>query len=489
MSIFIRLSLLYLALISCSIILVLNIFYDDIKPSIRQASEETLVDSANLMAEFAAPYLLSERKNIEDIGKIFEAFKQRQLNATIWSHVKQKTNLNFYITDNKGQVLFHSSDNSQQGKDYSEWLDVSRTLAGEYGARTTRIEPDNDLTGSMYVAAPIMSGDTLIGVITLIQTHQGIQQFMGPAQTKILVVGGILLLTLVILGLVLARWFNNMLKRLTTYVNKIRQGDAVEPLKLNDPSFNKLSDTLHQMRQDLDGKAYIEQYVHTLTHELKTPLSAISAAAQILETDLDAAQKQRFITNIETEVQRSKQLIERLLLLASIENQQHKIFKPIDFESLLDDEIQSFHSLLATKSIRIELNKSEGFEGYVDGDEFLLRMAVRNLLDNAIDFSFENVVLKVCLESSQSDIELRVINQGEVIPGYALPRLFERFFSTPRPSTGRKSSGLGLCLVNEIAHLHGGEVSLNNTLIPSSNDHLDSAVEAILIIAKEARQP
>ncbi len=97
MSIFIRLSLLYLALISCSIILVLNIFYDDIKPSIRQASEETLVDSANLMAEFSAPYLLSEQKNIEDIDKIFEAFKQRQLNATIWYHVKQKTNLNFYI--------------------------------------------------------------------------------------------------------------------------------------------------------------------------------------------------------------------------------------------------------------------------------------------------------------------------------------------------------------------------------------------------------
>mgnify|MGYP000050066145 CR=1 FL=1 len=489
MSIFIRLSLLYVALISCSIILVLNIFYDDIKPSIRQTSEETLVDSANLMAEFSAPYLLNEERSIGDIEQIFEAFKQRQLNATIWSHLKQNTNLNFYITDNEGQVLFHSSDKSQQGKDYSEWLDVSRTLAGEYGARTTRIDPDNDLTGSMYVAAPIMSGNTLIGVITLIQTHQGIQQFMGPAQTKILVVGGLLLLTLIILGLVLARWFNNMLKRLTIYVKKIRLGDTVEPLKLNDPNFNKLSDTLYKMRQDLDGKAYIEQYVHTLTHELKTPLSAISAAAQILESDLDAIQKQKFITNIETEVQRSKQLIERLLLLASIENQQHQMFKRIDFECLINEEIEAFHSLLATKNIRIKLSKPENFQGYVDGDEFLLRMAVRNLLDNAIDFSFNDVVLNVWLESTYSNIEMRIINQGDAIPSYALPRLFERFFSTPRPSTGRKSSGLGLCLVNEIAHLHGGKVSLNNTLITVDDDLSVSAVAAILIIAKEAKQP
>lgn len=489
MSIFIRLSLLYLVLISCSVILVLNVFYDDIKPSIRQTSEETLVDSANLMAEFLAPYLIDENRKVGEIERIFTSFKQRQLNATIWSHLKQKTNLDFYITDNKGQVIFHSSDKVEQGKDYSRWRDVSRTLEGKYGARTTRIDPDNDLTGSMYVAAPIMSGNALIGVLTLIQSHQGIQQFIGPAQTKILVVGGILLLTLVILGVVLASWFNNMLKRLTHYVNKIRNGDVVEPLKLNDSSFNKLSDTLHKMRQDLDGKAYIEQYVHTLTHELKTPLSAISAAAQILETDLDDFQKQKFITNIETEVQRSKQLIERLLLLASIENQQHQAFKRIDLEYLLDDEIQSFHGLLTTKNIRIELNKAENFDGYVNGDEFLLRMAVRNLLDNAIDFSVKDVVLRVCLDSTQSDIEIQVINQGDIIPEYALPRLFERFFSTPRPATGRKSSGLGLCLVNEIAHLHGGKVSLNNTMITLGNGQSVSAVEAELIIAKEVQQP
>ena len=488
MSIFIRLSLMYLALIFCSIILVLNIFYDDIKPSIRQTSEETLVDSANLMAEFSAPYLLAGSGDISDIAEIFESFKKRQPNATIWSHVKKKNNLNFYITDQRGKVIFHSSDKSQQGKDYSNWLDVSRTLAGEYGARTTRVDPANDLTGSMYVAAPIMSDKNIIGVITLIQSHQGIQPFMGPAQTKILVVGGGLLLTLVVLGLVLARWFNNMLKQLTYYVNTIRQGDTVEPPKLNDPSFNKLSDTLHKMRQDLDGKAYIEQYVHTLTHELKTPLSAISAAAQILETDLNTVQKQKFITNIENEVQRSKQLIERLLLLASIENQQHQVFKSINLEYLMKDEIQSFHALLAAKNISIELKISESFNGDAQGDEFLLRMAVRNLLDNAIDFSFEHVVLQICLESTQSDIELRIINQGVNIPEYALSRLFERFFSTPRPSTGRKSSGLGLCLVNEIAQLHGGSVSLNNTLVGPGDDTV-SSVEARLVIAKEMKQP
>jgi len=465
-------------------ILILNIFYDDIKPSIRQASEETLVDSANLMAEFVAPYLVREGKGLEQFEKIFELFNQRQLDAKIWSHRKTKTNLDFYITDIEGQVLFHSSDKSQQGKDYSRWLDVSRTLAGKYGARTTRVDPENDLTGSMYVAAPIMFDNTLIGVITLIQPHQGVQQFIGPAQSKILLMGGGVLLTLVILGLILTSWFNRMLKRLTAYVNQIRGGKAVEQLKFSDPSFNKLADTLHKMRQELDGKAYIEQYVHTLTHELKTPLSAISASAQILEADLDSMKKQQFINNIETEVLRSKQLIERLLLLASIENQQHQVFKRLDLEALVEEEIKSFQALLANKNIRLVLRKSEEFDGFLNGDEFLLRMAIRNLLDNAIDFSFNDAVLEIFLQSTKSEIELRIVNQGKPIPEYALSRLFERFFSTPRPSTGRKSSGLGLCLVNEIAQLHGGRVSLRNTEMATPSNDAATAVEAELILAR-----
>lgn len=481
MSVFLRLSLLYLFVISFSIILVLNIFYDDIKPSVRQASEETMVDSANLMAEFITPYAIGDDPDLANIGKIAELFQQRKLDAKIWSYVKQQTNFKFYITDDNGKVVFHSSDKEQQGKDYSKWRDVSRTLAGQYGARTTRVDPDNELTGEMYVSAPIMLEQKIIGVFTLIQPHQGIQQFVGPAQTKILVVGSLLLVTLIVLGLILATWFNSMLGQLTGYVNQVRHGKVAEQLNFKDPSFNELADTLHKMRQELDGKAYIEQYIHTLTHELKTPLSAISAAAQILETDVSGPKKQQFLHNIENEVKRLQQLVERLLLLASIENQQHQTFKSIDLEQIIDSEIESLAPLLNNKYIQVKIEKTQGFNGQINGDEFLLRMAIRNLLDNAIDFSHEHVDLNIQLKATEKGLGICIVNQGGKIPDYAIQRLFERFFSTPRPSTGRKSSGLGLCLVKEIAQLHGGSIKLSNL----QDDAGFEGVEAELIVGKE----
>lgn len=486
MSIFIRLALAYLLVISVSITSVLKIFYDEIKPGIRQASEETLVDNANLLAELLLPYVEQEVFPLDKIDSLFERFLQRSINVKIWSYVKQSTNLNVYITDAKGQVIFHSSDKTQLGKDYSRWLDVSRTLAGKYGARTTRVDPEDDLTGSMYVAAPILKDDKIIGVVTLIQAHQGIQQFVGPAQTKILVMGSLLLLTLVILGIVLATGFNKILKILTQYVNRVRDGQAVDQLTFRDPSFNELASTLHKMRQELDGKAYIEQYVHTLTHELKTPLSAISAAAQILETDIQGEKKQQFINNIESEVQRSKQLIERLLLLASIENNQHNELKAINLLSLIEGEIKSLQPLLANKNMNVDFIKLECSPNALStdsliGDEFLLRMAIRNMLDNAIDFAKEGSAINVQLVSSSADWTVKVFNQGEAIPDYALNRIFERFFSTPRPGTGRKSSGLGLCLIKEIAMLHHGHIHLSNI----KHDSNIEGVEATLVLAKQ----
>ena len=95
----------------------------------------------------------------------------------------------------------------------------------------------------------------------------------------------------------------------------------------------------------------------------------------------------------------------------------------------------------------------------VRGDSLLLRQALGNLLDNAIGFSPRGGVVRIALWRGQNDACIEVCDQGPGVPAYAAERLFERFYSLPRPGGG-KSTGLGLPFVREVAALHGGSVSV-----------------------------
>ncbi|MGV8397519.1 ATP-binding protein, partial [Pseudomonas aeruginosa] len=87
-----------------------------------------------------------------------------------------------------------------------------------------------------------------------------------------------------------------------------------------------------------------------------------------------------------------------------------------------------------------------------------LGQALANLLDNALDFTPPGGILRLLAEADGEGIALRLFNQGPAIPDYALARLTERFYSLPRPASGRKSTGLGLNFVAGVAQLDGGRL-------------------------------
>jgi len=98
----------------------------------------------------------------------------------------------------------------------------------------------------------------------------------------------------------------------------------------------------------------------------------------------------------------------------------------------------------------------------VRGDRQLLQEALANLVQNALEFSPRGSVVTLGVHAEDGQACVTVADGGPGVPEYALARVFERFYSLERPSSGRKSTGLGLSLVREIMHLHGGAVSLEN---------------------------
>jgi two-component system sensor histidine kinase CreC len=222
------------------------------------------------------------------------------------------------------------------------------------------------------------------------------------------------------------------------------------------------------MRTRLEGKQTVERYLHSLTHELKSPLAAIRGAAELLdEADMPAAERARFLANIRGQADRLTQIAERLLELARVEQQ--RVLgesQRLDAAALAREQAEAASPLAAQRGITIAV--AAPTPAPVDGDRFLLSRALANLMDNALAFSPSPGRVDVKVQRMQPPapskarplVLIEIADAGPGIPAYARERVFERFFSLPRPNGGEKGTGLGLSFVREVAALHGGRVEL-----------------------------
>ena len=441
---------------------VLRTVLSEIKPAVRQSTEETLVDTANLLAEIVAPSLAEGTLAQSDLARMLEAYGRRRPHAQIWGFDKEAVNHRVYIADANGIVLLDTTGHAV-GQDYSRWNDVYLTLRGRYGARTTRDDPADEFSTGMHVAAPVRDGDRIIGVVTVAKPNRSLQPYIDAARSHLLTIGAVLVVVGLAIGGALSWWLSLAIRKLTNYARDVSGGARVAVPALPGGELADLAGALDRMREQLEGKAYVERYVQTLTHELKGPLSGIHGAAEVLRRDLTPDERERFLDHIDAETARLQHLSERLLHLALVEQRRALEDRgPIAVRAVVDDLLATFEA--RARHGEVALSNGVDDDAVVDGERFLVRQALSNLLDNAIDFTPRGGRVEVRSErvAGERALALCVRNDGEPIPEFALPRLTERFYSLPRPATGRKSTGLGLNFVAEVATLHGGRLALGN---------------------------
>jgi len=443
---------------------VMRVFVNEVKPGVRQAMESTLVDAANMLAEMAADDLKAGR--IADgafAGNVAQA-QQRDPKAWVWRFQKRSVDYRVTVTDARGQVVFDSQ-GRDVGRDNSRWNDVYRTLRGEYGARSSAESPGDTTNTVMHVAAPIYDpgdGRTLIGVLTLSQPNRSIEPFIVASQRSILLQGAWLIGISALIGVVMTWWLMRGIGGLNRYAQAVSAGEPVPPPRPRADEIGDLGRALETMRRKLQGKAYVEQYVQSLTHEMKSPLAAIRGAAELLQEPLPEADRQRFVRNIRTQEHRLTETIDKLLALAEVE--QHGWLQRrerIDAATLADDVVLGLDAQLTPHGVEVVRVPQAGTWA-VEGDVFLLRRALGNLIDNAVAFSPPAGAVELVVEQVEGQVHFIVRDRGPGIPDYAQERVFERFYSLPRPEGGQRSSGLGLPFVREVMRLHGGEASLAN---------------------------
>jgi len=346
---------------------------------------------------------------------------------------------------------------SAVGADYSQWRDVRLTLRGEYGARATRSAPGDDASSVMYVAAPVRDGARVIGVVTVGKPLATVQQFIDRAQRRIFVAGFWLLGLSAAVGVLVTIWVVRAVRQLKTYATQVHAGERV-PVPRLPGELGDLAVAVDEMRERLEDRERLEHTVRALTHELKSPLTAIQGAAELLGEELPAQDRERFAQQIQEQSLRLRDLVDRMLELSRLEGQR-AIANPRAIVLLaLIDEVATAHVPLAIQR-GIGLVWEARADIALTGEPESLVLLFSNLWANALDFAPEGSAITVSLRRVGPEAVFTMRDVGLGVSEFALPQLGQRFFSLPRPRDGRRGSGLGLAIVRQAAALHGGSVA------------------------------
>lgn len=459
-----------------AVVFLLQRFLGEIDPRYRESAEDTMVETANLVAAVVQSHVRDGAIDVDPLRPVFRDLYGRTLGARIYTVDKQRVEMRVLVYDARGWVRFDSA-GLLEGRNYSLWRDVVLTLEGRYGARTSEEVPGRPETAVMYVSAPVWWQDRVIGVVSVGRSVASFSDYRENSRQRLVATAVISVVAFLLLLVLVSVWMVTPQGMITEYVRFARSQPRLRPSRLFARARTLLRTAYSEIRDALSGREYVTEYVQALTHELKSPLSAIRGAAELLQEPMPESERTRFAANVARESQRIQTLIERMLELAALERRRGlEHVEPLVVRALVADAVQIAQSEVRRTDVALEVE--EGPDAQLEGDRLLLTSALVNLLDNAMDFSPAQGRVTVTWRVERGSVAIVVRDRGAGVPEYARSRLFERFYSLTRPHSGRRGTGLGLTFVREIAELHDGDVQL---AWPSDDDPVaESGTEATL---------
>lgn len=333
-----------------------------------------------------------------------------------------------------------------------------------------------------WIEVPVShSGNPSIGRIYVLDLGAGVSLLIGrdvagrlALRTLVadaVMYGSLLAVVLAALGGVLVqRVLQRRIDQVAVTATAIGQGDLTRrvPLTGSDDEFDGLARSFNSMLDRIGGLMDgVRQVSNAIAHDLRTPIARTRAGLEdSLQGATDAAGLRAALERGIAELDGVIAVFQAILRIAEIEaGARRSAFAPFDLSALLEDAADLYGAVGEAKSVRLVERQKHGLT--IVGDRDLVLQAVANLLDNAIKFTPSGGTVTLSATPRGEAVEIVVSDTGPGIPQAERSRVTERFYRA-EASRGTPGSGLGLSLVEAVAHLHAGTLHLGTEAAPGS---------------------
>jgi two-component system, OmpR family, phosphate regulon sensor histidine kinase PhoR len=417
---------------------------------------------AMLLRDIAATELAASR----DAGQR-EPRLQRRVEA-----LGQEIGTRLTIIRADGWVIAESDENPERMDNHGRRPEV--LAAREHGIGTSSRYSDTVHRQMRYLALPVTVDGELLGYARASVPLTAISNRLDQVRNAVLVAAVAAIAVALLLGFFYARRVTKPVRVMARAAEAIAGGDYDHPVDVRSgDELGDLARALDTMKRQVLGditkmrrlETVRRDFVGNVSHELKTPVTAIRGLVETLldDPDVDPIRRVRFMTKIRNQAERLTSLVTDLLSLSRLESGGLNELEPIDVRRAVERSAHALRSTAEARRIAI-VTESPPHPVMVEADEEILIQAVSNLLDNALKYTSGGGSVWVRVRTDDDHVVIEVQDTGIGIEDRHHNRIFERFYRIDKArSRELGGTGLGLAIVKHIALALGGEVSLDSS--------------------------
>jgi two-component system sensor histidine kinase CreC len=307
--------------------------------------------------------------------------------------------------------------------------------------------------GTVTVESPVVVEGLTVGLMRVVKPTIIMRRLLADFAPTILVISVTLGAAAALAAAVIGRAIAAPIEGLTRFAERVSEGEtsAVPPVA-HGQEVKRLTQAIDSMRRELEGRPFLETFAADLSHELKNPVAAVRASAEVLDEGAlaEPEQARRFVARIREATARIEVLLGETLSLARMEARGVESAAAVDLAALARSAAE------AARDRGAELSLTVDGESLVRGQLNWLARAIDNLVDNAIVHGDGVSPTRVEVRREGEQVTVHVVSSGSV-PRHVQTKLFRRFVTTRAAAGG---TGLGLAIVRAVAKAHGGKVEL-----------------------------